>query len=130
MTKTTALFQCQLQEERTQRSASVFKEVYCWRLRRFNSGLNAARLQRLRNAVRCEVSRNASVPPCRVVDSAPVRLPKRRQASSDAPRMYWWRKPASKLSPAPIESTACVGKGEDTTSASPRFATAPFSPRF
>ena len=46
------------------------------------------RLQRFRNAVRCKVSRNASVPPCRVVDRAPVRLPKRRQASSDAPRIY------------------------------------------
>src|SRR5260221_1209541 len=35
-------------------------------------------LQRFRNAARCKVSRNASVPPCRVVDRAPVRLPKRR----------------------------------------------------
>ena len=46
------------------------------------------RLQRFRNAVRCKVSRNASVPPCLVVDRAPVRLPKRRQTSSDAPRTY------------------------------------------
>src|SRR5207248_2300238 len=54
---------------------------------------------------RCCRSRNASVPPAHVVESAATRLPYPRQSSRLARRRNLWRKPALKLSPAPTVST-------------------------
>ncbi len=46
------------------------------------------------------------MPPGRVVENAPARLPLAKQVGRSAPRTYSCRKPASKLSPAPTVSTA------------------------
>ena len=45
------------------------------------------------------------MPPGRVVESAPARLPLARHVARSAPRTYSCRNPASKLSPAPTVST-------------------------
>lgn len=80
--------------------------------------------------MRWRESRKASVPPWRVVESAPERFPKRRQSSIPAPRINRCRKPASKLSPAPIVSTVSVTGGEASKRLLPWRARTPFSPRF
>src|SRR5215472_79046 len=84
----------------------------------------------VRKLWRCAASRKASVPPGRVVENAPARLPLARHFARFDPRRYSCRKPASKLSPAPTGSTASTVNGELTMRSLPRRARAPLRPSF
>src|SRR5205823_1341760 len=75
-----------------------------------------------RKASRCAASRNASVPPARVTESAPTILAYWRQSAGLAPRMNWRMNPASKLSPAPTTSTEVTGGGKPSNFSAPRRA--------
>ena len=78
-----------------------------------------------RKPSRYSLSRKASVPPGRVTDRAPARLPLARQVVRSEPRRYSCRKPASKLSPAPTGSTAVIFNAGLAKRSVPRCASAP-----
>ena len=62
------------------------------------------------------------MPPGRVVESAPARLPLARQVGRSDPRTYSCRKPASKLSPAPTVSTGTTSCEALVKRSVPRWA--------
>src|ERR1700722_15361219 len=83
-----------------------------------------------KKSLRYSSSRNASVPPALVVESAPAIFPADRQLCKSPPFKNRCRKPASKLSPAPTASTMSACSARLAKRSLPRRATAPSAPSF
>ncbi len=83
-----------------------------------------------KKASRWAALRNASTPPGCVVESAPVMLPARALSSGLCPESHAARKPALKLSPAPMLSRASTGTEGIDVRRPPYCTSAPSLPHF